>query len=112
MGLLNRAVVKRDSFEKARPAARRTLFFSAQIQCGSNACDAAKDRREVRYLASEAPALPLPECDRGYRCKCWYRHSEDRRAAPRRRAERGVVAEPSGAPKFRRQRPGRRADDL
>ena len=55
---------------------------------GTNyACAAAQACRGKRYLSSEAPRLPLTECD-AKRCECRYRHFADRRGPPRRRAEK------------------------
>jgi hypothetical protein len=73
--------------------------------------DAIGQRR--RFLPSEAPRLPLPECPRPHACTCAYRHFTDRRSLTRR----GFA--PGFAPKFakgqqpleRRLKGDRRADD-
>jgi hypothetical protein len=46
-------------------------------------CDATVDLRGKRFLASEAPTIPLPNCDVGS-CHCWYAHYDDRRQGDRR----------------------------
>ncbi len=83
---------------------------------GTNyACAAAQACKGKRFLSSEAPRLPLKECDAS-RCECRYRHFADRRGPPRRRDEklrdttittakmRMITAE-------RRERTGRRSSD-
>jgi|HubBroStandDraft_1064217.scaffolds.fasta_scaffold128265_2 hypothetical protein len=42
----------------------------------------------VRFLAREAPALPLRQCPDPAGCNTVYKHFPDRRAGPRRAAER------------------------
>jgi hypothetical protein len=50
-------------------------------------CAAAALCRNNRFLSTEAPRLPLPDCDNRAHCRCAYRHFEDRRTAPRRTAD-------------------------
>ena len=50
------------------------------------ACEAAAAQRGQRYLASEAPELPLSECDTA-ECACRYRYHDDRRENEDRRFE-------------------------
>ena len=80
----------------------------------SNACRAATELRGKRYLSSEAPSLPLPECSSPMLCKCVYHHHPDRRGkAFRRESDRGQYPRPWGE-KERRIGPqtrGRRTDD-
>jgi hypothetical protein len=67
--------------------------------------------RYSRFLADEAPSLPLPDCDRRATCPCTFKHYEDRRAGPRRTDDlkRGVK---SDAPALnRRAARGRRPRD-
>jgi hypothetical protein len=77
---------------------------------GPNACDAAKQLKNVRVLSAEAPRLPLANCDHPATCACVYRHHEDRRAGPRRARERGQLAGP-WAMTDRRRSAGRRETD-
>lgn len=46
-------------------------------------CNAYHAQKGQRYLATDAPALPLAGCDRG-QCKCRYKHFGDRRVEERR----------------------------
>lgn len=73
------------------------------------ACGAAKALEGVRFLASEAPRLPLASC--AVQCTCRYQHHADRRQDSRRASD-GKWSPPSrvydGA---ERRRDGRRIDD-
>ncbi len=46
-------------------------------------CPAALAVRGDRFLASEAPSVPLRDCD-ALSCHCWYEHFDDRRQGDRR----------------------------
>lgn len=76
-----------------------------------SSCAAATMCRSARYLAGEAPRLPLPKCPHPEQCPCTYRHFDDRRAGPRRSADvRGL--QDSGKPTGnRRLDRGRRESD-
>ena len=80
----------------------------------SEACPASRELRDKRYLSSEAPSLPLPQCSSPSLCKCVYRHYSDRRSLTfRRETDRGQYPRP-WVGKNRREGPqshGRRADD-
>ena len=80
----------------------------------SKTCRAAEELRGKRFLNSEAPSLPLPQCSSPTLCKCVYRHYADRRSrAFRRESDRGQYPRPWGG-KERRNGPqprGRRTDD-
>ena len=80
----------------------------------SEACPAAKELRDKRYLSAEAPSLPLPQCSSPSLCKCVYRHYSDRRnMAFRRETDRGRFPRPRFGKERREglQAHGRRADD-
>jgi hypothetical protein len=49
-------------------------------------CWAVRALGTKKFLSAEAPPLPLAECDRKRQCSCVYRHLQDRRASPGRRA--------------------------
>jgi hypothetical protein len=70
-------------------------------------CPAAVAIRDKRFLAAEAPTLPLPLCTWPRSCPCTLKWHEDRRARPRRE-KKGDVAKRD---KERRQSSGRRATD-
>jgi hypothetical protein len=98
-----------------RAPAKRESFHAVSIRYGLESCEAAVRIAGQRFLAGQAPALPLPDCDRS-QCKCRYVHHADRREPHDRRnpwsrhagfdPRRGVVERRSGA--NRRQRPWRR----
>ena len=74
---------------QARPAAKRGTPEPVQASNpwhavsikggGTGRCEAAKALAAQRFLSGEAPALPLPDCDRPDTCQCCYRKHGDRR---------------------------------
>lgn len=93
---------------RGKPAAQ---WHAVEIRSGANACEAAKANLKQRFLAREAPLLPLRDCDRRQQCECKYRHHDDRRAGPRREDE---GARPVGGlpdQDDRRYMSGRREED-
>lgn len=81
--------------QSAQPGARRLPnrrsnknkadYHAVSIKFPAHACLAAKELQGRRFLASEAPHLPLPECDAA-ECKCVFAHHDDRRAGKDRRS--------------------------
>jgi len=79
---------------------------------GAGACTEALAIRGKRFLArGEAPALPLSGCTSPDSCKCIYKHHPDRRAGPRRAAERMGLGR-AGPKDERRKKRGRRESDI
>jgi hypothetical protein len=74
-----------------RPKNTRTAgrFHAVAIECGTDACPAANELRNMRLLSGEAPQLPLPDCD-APRCDCRYVHFDDRRDEDRRHPYAGI----------------------
>jgi Tfp pilus assembly protein PilN len=96
-----------------RASQSNSEYHAVAIRSPSNACDAARELEGVRFLASEAPKLPLQACDRQH-CECRFQHYEDRRSGRDRRSPFASGGVPSGTGAFdreRRERAGRRADD-
>ena len=87
-------------------------FHAVEIRCAKDACRAAKDSRDERYLSAEAPLLPLDQCDRRDRCRCGYKHYEDRRTGSRRRAEVDLTTQSDSERAERRLGKGRRVEDI
>ncbi len=88
-------------------------FHAVAIKTPVYACEAALKLEGVRFLGSEAPKLPLPECDRD-NCECRFQHYDDRRSGRDRRSPFGSPGTTPGTGRFeqeRRQADGRRADD-
>jgi len=91
---------------------RAREWRAVEIVCDHDACDASRGAAGDRYLAVEAPLLPLPDCDRRGQCKCRYRHHEDRRKGPRRGNEGAMPSQPLTDQADRRYMDGRRRVDL
>ena len=87
-------------------------FHAVEIHWTKNACQAAKDTHGKRYLSAEAPLLPLEQCDRRDRCRCGYKHFEDRRTGPRRSAKANSPTQSNAETDERRHGKGRRVDDI
>ena len=60
-------------------------YHAVSIKPGAYACSAANDLAGDRFLASEAPSLPLPGCDAAD-CDCHFTHHKDRRTGKDRRS--------------------------
>jgi hypothetical protein len=98
--------------EPARPstASRTNPFQAVGILACSQACPAAAQVQGSRFLARQAPRLPLAGCDRAGRCRCRFEKYADRRSLVQRSpySNPGVVS--YGGAERRRLR-GRRAGD-
>jgi hypothetical protein len=92
-------------------------WHAVSIVATKPACQACVNLKNVRFLAREAPSLPLRDCQNPGGCKCVFKHFGDRRAGPRRSTERlsyqSAVSAPivRNVPENRRRRAGRRASD-
>ncbi|MCC7460861.1 MAG: hypothetical protein IT480_00210 [Gammaproteobacteria bacterium] len=85
-------------------------YHAVAIHCGrGRACRTARRLEGQRFLAREAPRLPLPDCDSAT-CSCRYRHYEDRRMDVRRASDEHRVEHPYAGVE-RRQHRGRRCND-
>lgn len=81
-------------------------YQAVAIKYSENACNVAKAMTGHRFLAREAPRLPLPDCDFP-NCRCKFVQYPDRRSKTDRRspfASRGVT---SGTGTFERERRAR-----
>jgi hypothetical protein len=71
----------------ARPSTGQpdnSKYHAVSIRVASGACAAAMGMQGERFLASEAPSLPLPGCDAAD-CQCRFIHFKDRRSIDERR---------------------------
>lgn len=59
-------------------------FAAVQIRPRLEACRAAQAIEGVRFLAKDAPALPLPKCSEKKTCSCVFSKLPDRRTGGRR----------------------------
>ena len=60
-------------------------FHAVSVKPGTYACSAANNIAGQRFLASQAPSLPLPDCDADT-CECHFVHHNDRRTGKDRRS--------------------------
>lgn len=61
-------------------------FHAVTIKARANACPAARSLVTKKFIAKEAPRLPLENCTVP-NCQCSYEHYDDRRAQDRRDAQ-------------------------
>jgi hypothetical protein len=90
-----------------------TKWHAVTVVLHTTSCAAATLCRNQRFLATGAPALPLPDCDHAATCPCTYKHHEDRRSGVRRTDDlrRETKAETETVERNRRTARGRRAID-
>jgi hypothetical protein len=88
---------------------RKDPWHAVSVVGGTPACTAVAKLRGRRFLAEEAPRLPIVDCSAPASCRCTYRHFADRRATLRRAADRGMAGRYAGVE--RRSAPSRRMDD-
>ena len=69
---------------RRRVSGSKKSYHAVSIKFESRACMAAKTMEGQRYLSSEAPRLPLPDCD-VTECLCHFAHHKDRRVSKDRR---------------------------
>ena len=67
-------------------------FQAISIYRGIACCSMAKKFSEHRFLAKDAPALPLTGCTLPERCECRYLKHKDRRAGERRLVDFSVAS--------------------
>ncbi len=75
------------SSAKGKPPASSKRWHAVSVKPCPAACPTATSGRDRRWLAREAPQLPLPGCTRPDTCCCTYQHHEDRRVGGRRVGE-------------------------
>ena len=94
---------------KATRAAMTSRYRAVEVvPDGSGCCGAAREVSGKRFLSSEVPQLPLPECDRAI-CHCRYELFADRRRS--HREDRRLASDgPAVAPDNRNTTDRRDAD--
>ena len=85
--------------DQSRPVAEKKekpakSYHSVVIKSVASSCVTAKALKGIRFLSTEAPSLPLEDCDVDA-CNCRYEHYTDRRSGPRRHEELGGSRVPS-----------------
>jgi hypothetical protein len=96
--------------EPQQSASTPRPFQAISIYRGLNACSMAKRFSDHRFLAKEAPQLPLIGCTMTAACQCRYLKHKDRRADGRRLRDFGATNR-SFSGQDRRLRTGRRTND-
>jgi hypothetical protein len=91
---------------------RSSPWHAVSIVATPASCRTARALRGIRFLSSEAPRLPLPDCGAGAACSCAYKHHGDRRGQPRRAEELTGIRRPVPTAQERRRQRGRRDVDL
>lgn len=95
------------------PALRNSSKYHAvSVKPGAYACSAANNIAGERFLASQAPSLPLPDCDAS-ECECHFVHHNDRRTGKDRRSPftSGGIAAATGTFAGERRKGDDRRDD-
>ena len=93
VGLLVAWLIYRQGLD--RPAARQARrvrlpgtssdFHAVSVRPGAYACNEANEIAGQRFLATEAPEIPLPGCTSS-NCECHFVHHDDRRSGKERRS--------------------------
>ena len=81
-------------------------YRAAALACDGNACQAARELRGEKFLANQAPHLPLQTCDKG-QCDCHFAFYSDRRSPI---SERRSLASAADDDERRRSNGRRRTD--
>lgn len=92
---------------------KKAEYHAVSVKPGAYACAAANEVAGQRFLATEAPSLPLPDCDAA-ECDCHFIHHNDRRAGKDRRSpftSGGIAAATGTFSSERRRGEDRRNDD-
>jgi hypothetical protein len=120
VGLLVAWLIYRQGLD--RPATRQDRRISApgkssdyhtvSIKPGAYACSEASDIAGQRFLATEAPEIPLPGCTSS-NCECRFVHHNDRRSGKDRRSPftSGGIAATTGRFREERRKGSERRDD-
>ena len=89
---------------------KKSQWSAVSLVPGTKCCTAVKAAARRRWLSPVAPRFPLPGCDMKT-CECRYQHHADRRAAPRRRADRDALPRQYEGKERRATRRDRRLPD-
>ena len=91
--------------------AQRTSWVAASIRPKQSSCAGAHVLKDKRFLAEDAPRLPIAGCPLGDACPCVYLKYDDRRAGPRRESEHTGMRRYIEPSRERRVGSGRRQSD-
>lgn len=90
--ILDRLLSRLRGVEATPPAAVAAPrpYQAISIYRGTDSCKVARRFSDHRFLAREAPQLPLTGCTMNAKCECRYVKHRDRRSDPRRLIDFGV----------------------
>ncbi|MTI64072.1 hypothetical protein [Methylophaga sp.] len=105
-------LIRKKKPESPVPEIHKHPYAAVRIKPHQHACNAAFDMSHRVFLVSEAPTLPLNDCNKADSCRCGYVHYDDRRNGHDRRGE-SIVMRDAYSKKERRneERQGRRKRD-
>jgi hypothetical protein len=108
-----RVDLKKKLQEKKRSSATsiHNPYHAVSIHQDARACPSALDMGNRRFLAADAPIIPLAECTSPH-CDCKYAHHKDRRRDDGDRRTIGSGLHLQSDREERRRGLGRRVDDL
>src|ERR1700678_3291515 len=81
----------------------RSLWHAVSIVTTAASCRMARGLGTIRFLAKDAPRLPLSDCNAGGACPCAYKHHTDRRHHARRMEELMGLRRPHSGKEGRQQ---------
>jgi hypothetical protein len=90
---------------------RSSQWAATSVVPSRGSCAAAQALKTVRFLAAEAPRLPLLDCSSPGSCSCVYKKYGDRRAGARREDDETGIRRYFDPAKERRVKRGRRRSD-
>jgi hypothetical protein len=86
-------------------------WHAVSVAAETRCCEAARGLLGRRFLAAEAPRLPLRGCSMPEACDCKYKHHGDRRGLVRRKEDlSGLRRRDPGAQERRSLQPRRETD--
>jgi hypothetical protein len=94
----------------AQSVSRTNAFQAVSVIACQQACAAASKAQGQRFLARQAPRLPLIDCSRPGDCRCRFEKFADRRRGPQRSPYTSMDSPSFGGVEKRRNR-GRRVTD-
>jgi hypothetical protein len=99
-----------DGKSKSKETSPHSLYQALSLLHGSPCCESALAIEGYRFLAPDAPLLPLTNCTMSANCRCRYVQHDERRGGTRRLTEFGLSPTVFSGEE-RRQRKGRRVKD-
>lgn len=96
---------------KPHPASKPRPFQAVAVYRGPAACAMARRFGEHRFLAKDAPSLPLSSCNMPHKCTCRFLKFNDRRETTQRRLMDVGFDVQMFSGKERRFQRGRRSSD-